>query len=282
VNITKLNGTADLTVPGYFGGAFDGRYIYFAPYAVGSEVSGKAMRYDTQASFTAASSWSWFDLTTVTAEAKGFLGAVFDGRYVYFLPSSSEVDPATGKYARSGRVMRYDSKAEFAVATSWSSFDVSTLTPSAAGFAGATFDGRYIYMAPRGEWTLGVVTVRFDTKGAFTDPGSWQSLDLTKTNIGGGDFYNMYFYGASFDGRYVYYVPGDGTLLVRYDSRADFTAPSSWESVGMWAIGASSGFRGAAFDGQYLYLVPRDYGPIVRFDAVSPRALPPGSGASFF
>jgi hypothetical protein len=92
----------------------------------------------------------------------------------------------------------------------------------------------------------------------------------------------MYFSGASFDGRYVYFVPGDGTVLLRYDTQADFSLVSAWASVGMWAVGASSGFRGAAFDGRYLYLVPRDWGAIMRFDAVSPAALPPGYGASFY
>ena len=282
LDVTKVSGTADLTIPGYFGGAFDGRYLYFAPYAVGDKASGKAMRYDTQAALTASTSWSWFDTTTVAADAKGFAGALFDGRYLYFIPNSSAVNPFTGDYTPSGVVVRYDTKAEFADAASWSTFDTGTLTPAARGFAGATFDGRYIYMAPNGDWTKGVVPTRYDTKGSFTDPSSWRSFDLSKTTVAGGDFVDMYFYGASFDGRYVYYIPGDGTVLVRYDTQADFSSASAWESVGMWAVGASSGFRGAAFDGQYLYLVPRDWGPIMRFDAVSPSALPGGNGASFF
>ena len=282
LDITKMSGTADLTVPGYSAGAFDGRYMYFAPYAVGDQASGKAVRYDTQAPFASASAWTWFDTTGVAADAKGFGSALFDGRYLYFVPEYSQVNPFTGDYTPSGVVVRYDSKADFASVASWSSFDTGTLTPAARGFSGTTFDGRYIYMAPHGDWTAGVVPVRYDTQGTFTDPSSWKSFDLAKTNLAGGDFMDMYFCGASFDGRYVYYVPGDGTVLFRYDTQGDFASAGAWASVGMWAVGASSGFIGAAFDGEFLYLAPRGLGPIMRFDAVSPPALPPGYGASYY
>jgi len=36
---------------GYAGGAYDGRYVYFAPYFNGSAYSGEVLRYDTQAEF---------------------------------------------------------------------------------------------------------------------------------------------------------------------------------------------------------------------------------------
>ena len=281
LDLTKASGTADLTVPGYIGGAFDGRYLYFAPFAVGDTASGKAMRYDTQAPFAVAASWTWFDMTAVHANAKGFEGALFDGRYLYFIPNSSVVNPFTGDYTKSGVVMRYDTKADFAAAAAWSPFDTGTLTPAARGFSGATFDGRYIYLAPDGDWIQGVVPARYDTQGAFTDPASWRSFDLSHTNVAD-DYSNMYFHGASFDGRYVYYIPGDGSLLLRYDSQGDFSSASAWKAFDMWAVGGGDGFHGATFDGRYLYVLPRSSDPILRFDAVSPAAFPPGYGASFY
>jgi hypothetical protein len=282
LDLTKASsGTADLTIPGYIGGAFDGRYLYFAPFAVGDTASGKAMRYDTLAPFALASSWTWFDMTTVHANAKGFEGAVFDGRYLYFIPNSSAVNPFTGDYTKSGVVMRYDTKADFADVAAWSPFDTGTLTPAAQGFSGATFDGRYIYLVPDGDWIQGVVPVRYDTQGTFTDPTSWWSLDLSRTNVAS-DYSNMYFRGASFDGRYVYYIPGDGSLLLRYDNQGDFSSTSAWNTFDMWAVGGGDGYHGATFDGRYLYILPRDLDPILRFDAVSPGALPSGYGASFY
>ena len=42
---------------GYIGGAFDGRFVYFAPYASDGNMHGEVLRYDTEAPFTDASSW---------------------------------------------------------------------------------------------------------------------------------------------------------------------------------------------------------------------------------
>jgi hypothetical protein len=281
MDLTTANGTPDLTVPGYVGAAFDGRYLYFAPYAVGDQASGKAMRFDTQASFTAATSWSWFDVTAVNPNAKGFQGALFDGRYVYLIPNSSTVNPFTGDYIRSGLVVRYDSKADFASASSWTTFDTATLTPASAGFSGATFDGRYIYLAPHGEDFRTPVPVRYDTKAEFTDPASWKSFTLSSLSFAGSHT-NIYFFGASFDGRYVYYVPGGDDRLVRHDTQGDFSSGASWQEFSMSRVGGGDRFSGAAFDGRYLYVVPLDDGAIMRFDAVSPPVLPPGHGASFY
>jgi hypothetical protein len=35
-NLTRKDGAADLTIPGYQGAAFDGRYVYFAPAVIGT------------------------------------------------------------------------------------------------------------------------------------------------------------------------------------------------------------------------------------------------------
>ena len=51
-NLTQKSGSANLTVPGYRGAAFDGRYVYFAPSFVGDSASGNVARYDSMAPFT--------------------------------------------------------------------------------------------------------------------------------------------------------------------------------------------------------------------------------------
>src|ERR1039457_4599300 len=236
------------------GGAFDGRYIYLISSsandngAAGGTYDDVIGRYDAQASkLSASTAWSSLDLTKASGTADltvpGYIGGAFDGRYLYFAPF------AVGDTA-SGKVMRYDTKADFAAAAAWSPFDTGTLTPAARGFSGATFDGRYIYLAPDGDWIQGVVPARYETQGAFTDPASWRSFDLSQTNVAD-DYSNMYFHGASFDGRYVYYIPGDGSLLLRYDSQGDFSSASAWKAFDMWAVGGGDGFHGATFDGRY-------------------------------
>jgi hypothetical protein len=130
---------------GFFGGAFDGHYVYFVP---GVSTSGLAVRYDTSAQFGSNSSWLQFDTTTLQQNASGYGGAGFDGRYVYFLPGGN------------GYLARYDSLADFRSPDSWDTFPTTSLNPAAASFAGAAFDGRYLYLAP----SSGGVVLRFDAK----------------------------------------------------------------------------------------------------------------------
>jgi hypothetical protein len=77
---------------GFGGGAFDGRYVYLVPHNNGSP-DGLVARLDTTAlDFKSGSSWSTFDMmTSVDTNAKDFTGAIFDGRYLYFVPSKGGV-----------------------------------------------------------------------------------------------------------------------------------------------------------------------------------------------
>jgi len=267
------------------GAAFDGRYIYFAPGYRGDpnaedEYSGRVIRFDTEAPFTDASSWSSYDAgETGGLRTVCFDGASFDGRYVYFAPLLF------------GAVLRYDTKGDFSRPASWSAFDASRVGMKMC--VGTVFDGRYLYFAP---YYNGVV-VRFDTRGEFTDPASWESRDAGLTDglkTGGYD-------GGFYDGRYVYFVPfvmpgEEGTMhrgrphlfhgnFLRYDTRGSFDDPGSWRAVdasstdGLETIGYNAG----AFDGRFFYLAPwrngNDgslglHGRIQRYDTV-------GDGGSF-
>ena len=87
-----------------------------------------------------------YDTTRVTALDGGtpvsFAGAAYDGRFVYFVPSSSGVAPLT----------RYDTSSTFGADCAWSSFNPSSLVAGDAGglvpFVGAVFDGTYLYLVP--------------------------------------------------------------------------------------------------------------------------------------
>jgi hypothetical protein len=90
--------------------------------------------------------------------------------------------------------------------------------------------------------------------------------------------------GGAFDGRYVYFVPDFGNPLLRYDSQAPFTAPTSWTETDVYDVtGSGNEFNGAAFDGRYLYLVPGGLGDAMRFDAREPGPVPAAiKGGSFY
>jgi hypothetical protein len=49
----------------------------------------------------------------------GYLGAVFDGQYVYFVPDYNGT-------AEHGEVLRYNTTTDFASASSWSAYDAGT------------------------------------------------------------------------------------------------------------------------------------------------------------
>jgi hypothetical protein len=61
---------------------------------------------------------------------------------------------------RGAKLVRYDTRAAFGVATSWASFGVSTIDANVKGLAGGAFDGRWLYLVPNADR----MTLRFDVK----------------------------------------------------------------------------------------------------------------------
>ena len=238
---------------GFVGAIFDGRYVYFIPWSNMGAPNTVIARYDTTLDFETRESWTLFDLATVNANAGGCIGGVFDGRYVYFVPD----DNASGV---DGLMIRFDTQAAFQDPASYASFDVTTVSPSAGGFFSGVFDGKYVYFAPfsgsvGGSGRSGVVA-RVDTTLPFTDAASWSVFDVTTVNAGAAGFN-----GSAFDGRYVYFVPGNNGMpdgiLARYDSTAPFTSASAWQTTDFSAqLPGAMGFGGAVFDGRFLYLPP--------------------------
>lgn len=205
---------------GFAGGVFDGRYLYIVPYTIGipsnTGLDGVVPRYDTLAAFTNNASWTTFDVTgNVDPNAKGFTGGVFDGRYLYLVPNFN------GTY--DGVVAQYDTQAAFAK-SSWATFDVATnVNSQAAGFATGAFDGRYVYFVPYNASTL----ARFDTLapvdggvGAFVSKSAWSVFDTSGINANAKQFY-----GAAFDGRYVYFIPAVNGVAARFDARTASALP---------------------------------------------------------
>jgi hypothetical protein len=269
--------SVNFNASGFAGGAFDGQYVYFAPY-VGTGGNGHvATRYDTKASFDSATSWAALDLTTLNAGASGFFGAVFDGRYVYYVPNGSGL---------SGLVACFDTQASFGSSAGWTFFDMTTVHGLAKGFVGGVFDGRYVYFVPHltnQVQSNGVASGRvgrYDTQGPFAAASSWSTFDVSTVNA-----LAVGFLGGVFDGRYVYLVPqGPGGLQMvtaRLDTTASFTSASSWSVFEMTQITPVPGYQGGAFDGEFVYLMPGDPTAAVRFDAKKPPSMPPSYKGSF-
>jgi hypothetical protein len=248
---------------GFYGARFDGRYLYLISY-----LSTIIARYDTQGVFTSAAAWTTYDLTAVSASAPAFVGGVFDGRYLYVAPFMDGIGV-------SGLVLRYDTQGTLNSFGAWSTFDTTTLSPTTAGFCGAAFDGRYVYLIPFAAGTV----ARFDTQGTFTAAVSWETFDATTLNTDARGFF-----GATFDGRFLYLAPYGRKLAARYDTQRTLGDASAWSLFDTTTVNPkASQFYGAVFDGGAVYLVPHGGATVARFAAKTPPSVPalPGYFGSF-
>lgn len=255
--------TSGLDSKGYLGVVFDGRYVYYSPQANstplpnGQRRHGVALRYDTHMPFTSADAWEAYDAGhTDGLTTRGYYGAVFDGRYVYYVPRFDGYDLHS-------RILRFDSHASFTDPKAWSAFDAGLdISSQSAGF-----DGRYIYFAPgagRNRKTSGRIAWRYDTTKPFKEAASYEKQDVGDT----AGLKTQNFDGVVFDGRYIYYVPLGNNMPLRYDTQGDFHAESSWSAFD----GSSVGMKicvGGIFDGRYVYYVPYSHNTVVRFDTRS-------------
>ena len=244
---------------GYWGGFFDGRYIYFSP---GLDDDGEVMRYDTTLPFAAASSWNAFDpgANGVGFDPDGYKGVIGDGRYIYFVPYWNGA-------VSHGEILRYDSTGNFINASSWTTFNPSAngVGNIAKGFEYAVSDGRYIYFVPSysgvGTEAYHGEVLRYDTTQLFNSLSAWAAFDPGLNGVGfDPDGYN----GGFFDGKYIYFIPSyNGTAphaeVMRYDTSQPFTNSGSWTTFDPASNGVGSnarGFAGSVSDGKYLYFIP--------------------------
>ena len=240
-------------------------------------VHGFVLRYDTQKEFMDKASWDAYDASyTDGLETRGNYGAVFDGRYVCFIPRGRQYEEKTKLHTR---FLRYDTHRDFKEKTSWSAYDFSL----EHSHQSAGFDGRYIYVCPGSKaksdnttMENSTIIIRLDTQRSFKDPASYTSFDVKKISDQAKGNYD----GASFDGRYMYFIPLQSGVTLRFDTTQDFHNPESWEtyngaSVGMQESKLSGDYKadnllqafvGATYDGRYLYFDSYSHTNMIRYD----------------
>ena len=101
--------------------------------------------YDAGVNFTTTSAgWDKYDMTTVDAGLKGYIGAAFDGRYVYFVPNNNG--------ASFGKVARYDTSQDIGLGLSGAmasnSYGAAPLAPTFAVGIAPTSGGLRMVSAP--------------------------------------------------------------------------------------------------------------------------------------
>lgn len=203
-------------------------------------------------------------------DTTGFLGAVFDGRYIYFVPQHNAE-------CRHGRVLRYDTHSPFSDARSWEGYDAEkTSGLKTCGYYGAAFDGNYIYFTPRYDGKIYHTRVlRYDTRQPFKTEASWTAFDVGLNNS---------YQGCALDGRYVYFAPGQNqdhskaggwpAPVLRYDTTKSFDQRASYETFELTTLAGLEPkavtnrveLDGVTFDGRYMYFAPVIGKQVVRYD----------------
>jgi len=304
-NLPTVTFSSGSTLPsvGYQSGDFvNGKVIYY-PWQVqpgtggtGSTLTditagisqGVVMSYNASTSgFTDAGNWTFFDLSTLDATAKGFLSGVVVGNNVYMVPDGNH-NGALPTFAV------YDAGKAVNDTTAYQFVDAPPrggALGSTYGWCGGVFDGRYVYYAPDIDGgtsttiTAGIFSgnvIRYDTTTPFSlSGGGWASFDLTTVNPQAAAFQS-----AVYDGhRFIYFLPFRDKLLVRYDTQygtpgtpnpAAFTNKAAYTVLDPTQLGTSglpqvtgqgnaanlTGFTGgvavwdSAHQNEYLYLAP--------------------------
>ena len=242
--------TDGLHTAGFYGGAFDGRYIYFNPRDDGQTHHSRLLRYDSQAEFKDPNSWQAHDVQFPHSGQ----GLAFDGQYLYFCPGytrAPHADPTNPAASLddepSGQILRYNTHAPLKDPASYTAFDAQQVSERATCFDGAVFDGRHIYFAPLN----GGQVLRYAVNGEFSDPESWQTYDASPLGM-------QMNVGVLFDGRHIYFCSYGNSQMLRYDTAGALDDPASWQHHDAAHTDGldTGGFDGGFFDGRYIYYMP--------------------------
>ena len=227
---------------------FDGRYVYYINYYGVSAHVGNIGRYDTRAAFSSGN-FSWIDLSGESTYYTGNNTSVVteDSLYIVSYYNNS---------AYRGRFLKYDFTDSF-TAGNFSAFDLTTISADYAGYTGACYDGRYIYISP---WTNNTNkhgnVIRYDTTASHTSSSSYEVLNLASLNAA----YAGYG-GTIFDGRYVWFIPKQNASNIHgyvaiYDTTKEFNT-NSIEVIDLGLVDSTYiGYYGGCFDGENIYLTP--------------------------
>lgn len=267
---------------GSVGMAFDGRFVYFAPFRSGKtgeyNLFSVALRYDTQQPFENEAGWTPFDMRMLHPSCGGFVGAEFDGRYFYCCPLYSG---ARSVFAR------FDTHGEFTDPGAWAVADLVSYDLNLKGYIGARHVAGHVYFSPCYSDIIGRPhgsMLRVRSGADFRAQASWESFDLESI-----DRSLVGYDGMASDGRYVYYAPyypRSGLekglrhgRVARFDTTRAFDDPAGWEAFDAErAFGSrATGYIGAGFDGVHVYFAPVGnhlgyHGNVLRFDTRMPFA----------
>ena len=239
----------------YEDGVVADNFIYFSPhFDKNNDRNAIPLRYDPSKPFGDNESWVRYETGLNTS----YIGATFDGQYVYYAPFKSDNKNFMP-------ILIHDTTKNFSEKQSWSEINIPY-----APYSGTGFNGTHVVMAPYcfmiddenqkcskilflesesqeisySELSYGSYNGVVETDDAFYLVPYMDEFknraDFIKIQEGIETFSPLVasgaYWGGIFDGQYVYYTPYDfpnslvrnGEFL-RYDTTLPFDADSSWE-----------------------------------------------------
>jgi len=249
-----------LTTKGFFGNPiFDGQFMYFVPNNNGS-VSGIVLRYDTTKPFKTSTSWEAYNAGSVDSlTTKGFLGAVLDGQFIYFVPYHN------GAY--NGIVLRYDTTKPFKSSTSWEAYDLGGMASGAAkGYWGGVLVENFIYFSPYKNSSAHGQILRYDITKPFKSAGAWAVFNAATVSA------NCKGFGVPCtDGRFIYFPNAVYNLTLRYDTTLPFSNTASYATFNILDLSddENAQHNACCMQGHYIAFAPSRY-TILVYDMEKP------------
>lgn len=178
----------DTTLGGQQSAASVGTTLYLIPFFTGTisfRPDSKIIAYDTTKSFTTASSYKYFDLSTLfpgapsttNAHLNGFTGGVaVGGRYLVLVPWGVRNTQVTNSIA-----LIYDTTLALNNPAAWQSIDLTTVNAKAAGYQYGWLDKwGYLWFVPTHNFNATTDPsiapfVAWNTKLPFSQASSWNS-----------------------------------------------------------------------------------------------------------
>ena len=231
----------------YEDGVVTDDFIYFSPhFDRNNERNAIPLRYDASKSFNDEKSWERYGTGLDTS----YIGATFDGKYVYYAPFKSNNKDFIP-------ILVHDTTKSFSQEQSWSEINIPY-----APYSGTGFNGTHVVMAPH----CFMVDDRNQkcSKILFLESKS-QKISYSELSYGS---YN----GVVETGDAFYLVP----YLDEFGKRADCIKIKDKIETFSPSI-ASGGYWGGVFDGKYVYYTPYDFpnssirnGEFLRYDTTFP------------
>lgn len=254
--LVDLQALVHIQAKGFISGSIDEEYLYLAPYQSSwTQHHGLAVRYKLSSPIDNPESWSYFDMSELHPEARGYHSAVNSNNRIWFVPYVSE------NRVYHGHLTAFQSSngSSFIEKDNWIHFDMTEIHPLAKGYVGGCVNQNHLYLAPyfNGIERHGLV-LKYDTTMPIQSKNAWDYFDLTSLNS---DLRG--FFGSIVHKDHIYFLPHckeegvyHGTL-VRYDTKMPFSSPESWSYLDTTQFDPlSKGFMGCSIVNNTLMLIP--------------------------